>query len=148
MPAQIMKPRLALTALAWALLASFALPARAADLEVAVHQVRGGEGRVKLMLFEREEGFRKEDKARQVLSLPATAGTVVGRFGDLPPGRYAVIAYHDENGDDKLNLRFGMFPKEGYGLSNNPKLSGPPKYADAALDLTEAGRRIDIRLDY
>ncbi len=131
--------------LAWALLA---MPGLAADLEVGVHQVRGGEGAVKLMLFEREEGFRKEDKARQVLGLPAAAGTVIGRFVDLPPGRYAVIAYHDENGDGKLNLRFGMFPKEGYGLSNNPKLSGPPRFADAALDLPEAGRRIDIRLDY
>jgi len=120
----------------------------AADLEVAVHDVNGNNGRVKLMLFEREEGFRKEDKARQVLSLPATAGIATGVFAGLPPGRYAVIAYHDENGDDKLNLRFGMFPKEGYGLSNNPKLSGPPKFKDAAFDLPENGNRIAIHLNY
>lgn len=142
------KAGLAPTVLAWAMLCALPSPAGAADLEVAAHPVRSGEGTVKLMLFEREEGFRKEDKARQVLSLPAGPGTVVGRFGNLPPGRYAVIAYHDENGDGKLNLRFGMFPKEGYGLSNNPKLSGPPKFADAALDLPESGRRIDVRLDY
>lgn len=143
-----MKIRIASVILAALALPALARPTLAADLEVVVHEVRAGEGQVKLMLFEREEGFRKEDKARQVLSLSAAAGTVAGRFTDLPPGRYAVIAYHDENGDGKLNLRFGMFPKEGYGLSNNPKLSGPPKFADAALDLPGAGRRIDIRLDY
>ncbi|MDP2832768.1 MAG: DUF2141 domain-containing protein [Pseudomonadota bacterium] len=131
-----------------ATLAALTSPAFAADLEVAVHEVRGGEGRVKLMLFEREEGFRKEDKARQVLALPITSGTVTGMFRALPPGRYAVIAYHDENGDDKLNLRFGMFPKEGYGLSNNPKISGPPKFKDAAFDVMEAGKRIAIHLAY
>jgi uncharacterized protein (DUF2141 family) len=98
-------------------------------------------------LFDREEGFRKEDKARQVLALPAAA-TVTGIFRDLPPGRYAVIAYHDENGDGKLNLRFGMFPKEGYGLSNNPELSGPPRFKDAAFEVTEGGNRIVIRLGY
>ncbi len=123
-------------------------PAAAADLGVAVENVRDGQGQVKLMLFDRDEGFRKEDKARQILALPAGAGTVSGVFPGLSPGRYAVIAYHDENGDGKLNLRFGMFPKEGYGLSNNPKLSGPPKFADAAFDVPETGRRIDIRLGY
>jgi uncharacterized protein (DUF2141 family) len=139
-----MSRRLALLAA----LAALAAPALAADLEVAVSEVRGGEGQVKLMLFEREEGFRKEDKARQVLALPAAAGTVTGVFRQLLPGRYAVIAYHDENGNGKLDLRFGMFPKEGYGLSNNPELSGPPKFKNAAFEVTEAGSRIVIRLGY
>jgi uncharacterized protein (DUF2141 family) len=121
---------------------------RAAELEVDVQGVRGLTGQVKLMLFEREDGFRKEDKARQVLPVPAAAGTVSGVFKDLPAGRYAVIAYHDENGDGRLNLRFGMFPQEGYGLSNNPKLSGPPRFKDAAFEVGEAGSRISIRLDY
>lgn len=125
-----------------------ACQAGAADLTVAVHEVRNAKGQVKLMLFEREEGFRKEDKARQVLGLPASAGIVEGVFHGLMPGRYAVIAYHDENADGKLNLRFGMFPKEGYGLSNNPKLSGPPKFKDAAFDVGEPSRHADIQLGY
>ena len=131
-----------------ALVLGLAGSAGAADLRVAVSGVRGAEGQVKLMLFEREDGFRKEDKARLVLALPATAGTVEGLMRELPPGRYAVIAYHDENGDGKLNLRFGMFPKEGYGLSNALKLSGPPKFKDAAFDLPETGKRITIPLAY
>lgn len=123
-------------------------PVSAADLRVAVQAVRDGNGQIKLMLFDKDEGFRKEEKARQVLALPAGTGIVSGVFHGLPAGRYAVIAYHDENGDGKLNLRFGMFPKEGYGLSNNPKLSGPPKFADAAFDLPEAGRQIELLLGY
>jgi uncharacterized protein (DUF2141 family) len=131
-----------------ATLAALATPVLAADLTVAVQEVRGSEGQVKLMLFEREEGFRKEDKARQVLAVPAAAGEVSSVFRDLPPGRYAVIAYHDKNGNGKLDLRFGMFPKEGYGLSNNPKLSGPPKFKDAAFEVTQAGNLIAIQLGY
>ncbi len=147
-----MSKRLAPLAMLAALVALATPPVLAADLTVAVQEVRGGEGQVKLMLFEREESFRKEDKARQVLALPAAAGSVSGVFRDLPPGRYAAIAYHDENGNGKLDLRFGMFPKEGYGLSNNPKLSGPPKFKDAAFEVTQtgnpAGNRIAIQLDY
>ena len=140
------RPRLVAALLALALPA-IALPAFAADLEVSVREARGGGGPIKLMLFDREDGFRKEDRARQVLTLAPT-GAPVGVFRDLPPGRYAVVVYHDENGDGKLNLRFGMFPKEGYGLSNAPRLAGPPRFRDAAFDLPERGARIDIRLDY
>lgn len=120
----------------------------AADLTVKVTGVRDAAGQVKLMLFDRAEGFRKEDKARAVLTLPAAPGQVEARFADLPPGKYAVIAYHDDNGDGQLNLRFGMFPKEGYGLSNNVKPSGPPRFADAALDVGQTPLAIDIQLKY
>ena len=120
----------------------------AADLNVAVESVRSSKGQVKLMLFEREQGFRKEDQARQVMALPAREGSVIGAFRDLPPGRYAVIAYHDENANDKLDLRFGMFPKEGYGLSNDYVPSGPPKYKAAAIDVPNTGASSVIRLAY
>jgi uncharacterized protein (DUF2141 family) len=124
------------------------LTAHPADLEVSVTGVRSTDGQVKLMLFDHAEGFRKEDKARQVLALPAVAGEVHGMFHGLPAGQYAILVYHDENGDGKLNLRFGMFPKEGYGLSNNPKVSGPPAFKDSAFDVAEGGKRIDIKLIY
>ncbi|MDD5390622.1 MAG: DUF2141 domain-containing protein [Gallionellaceae bacterium] len=120
----------------------------AGDLTVAVHGIRNGEGEIRLMLFDRDEGFRKEDKARAKLALPATAGTVNAVFPGLPAGRYAVIVYHDENGNGKLDLRLGMFPKEGHGLSTHPKLFGPPQFKDAAFEAPDADSRIEIRLDY
>lgn len=139
-----MMPRL----ISFALLGLLASQSGAADLNVAVEAAHSGKGQVKLMLFEREEGFRKEDKARQVLALPAEIGAVSAAFRDLPPGRYAVIAYHDENANGKLDLRFGMFPKEGYGLSNNYIPSGPPKFKAAVIDVLPDGASSVIRLAY
>ncbi len=137
------RPLLAIAALSLA-----AGVAGAGDLVVTVSGVRSAEGQVRLALYERADGFRKEDRARQLLALPAAAGEVIGMFRDVPPGRYAVLVYHDENGDGKLNLRLGMFPKEGYGLSNNPRLSGPPQFDDAAFELGDAGARVVVRLAY
>lgn len=117
-------------------------------LTVSVEGVRSDQGQVKLMLFDREDGFRKESKARQVLALSARTGQVEAEFRELPPGQYAVVAYHDENGDGRLNLRFGMFPKEGYGLSNNPKVIGPPRYKDSAFGVPPSAKRIGISLSY
>ena len=143
-----MKTKLFHRAVITAVLCLNALHTFAAELEVDVTGVRSAEGQVKLMLFDRAEGFRKEDKSREVLALPAKVGTVRGVFGALPPGRYAIVSYHDEDGDGKLKLRFGMFPREGYGLSNNPSVSGPPAFQDAAFDVSETNAKLAIELKY
>ncbi|MFH1987308.1 MAG: DUF2141 domain-containing protein [Pseudomonadota bacterium] len=110
--------------------------------------VRDATGNLRASLYREPDTFRKEDKAVQVVSLPAAKGDAKLVFTGLPPGRYAVMAYHDDNIDQKLNLRFGMFPTEGYGLSNNPKVMGPPKFADSAFDLTGPETAINIKLAY
>ena len=50
------------------------------------------------------------------------------------------ITMRDLNG--KFDLRFGMFPTAGYGLSNNQKVMGPPKFADSAFDV--AGPKLRV----
>lgn len=127
---------------------SVSASAWAADLNIDISGAKSAEGQLKLMLFDKADGFRKEASSRAVLAIPTAAGNQQAAFKDLPPGRYAVIAYHDENANGKLDLRFGMIPAEGYGLSNNPEVMGPPSFEHAAFELDEAGRRIEIRLDY
>ncbi len=118
------------------------------QLVVNLLGVRDDTGNLRASLYREPETFRKEDKALKVISLPAAKGESRFVFDDLPAGRYAVMVYHDENADQKLNLRFGMFPTEGYGLSNNPKVMGPPKFADSAFEVAGPETAIDIRLAY
>lgn len=65
----------------------------------------------------------------------------------LAPGRYAVMAYHDRNGDKKLNtLPIGL-PTEPYGFSNDSRGTfGPPPWRAAVFSLDEAGARQALRL--
>jgi uncharacterized protein (DUF2141 family) len=92
--------------------------------------------------------FRKEDKATAIQTVAPVVGETVVRFEKLPPGRYAIMAYHDEDGNGELNRRFGMFPTEGYGLSNNPAVMGPPKFEDSAFDVPAPGGRVRIEIVY
>lgn len=130
------------------LLCSASVQADSSRLIVNLQGIRNATGNLRASLYQQQEGFRKEDKAECVLSVPAQAGKIQLVFDGLPTGRYAVMAYHDENADQKLNLRFGMFPTEGYGLSNNPAVVGPPKFADSAFDVTGPETSIDIKLSY
>ncbi|MBS1138581.1 MAG: hypothetical protein H6R13_34 [Proteobacteria bacterium] len=142
-------PRLPIQGLLLAcLLAAGHAHADNSQLVVNLLGVRDGTGNLRASLYREPETFRKEDKALKVISLPAAKGESTFVFDNLPSGRYAVMVYHDENADQKLNLRFGMFPTEGYGLSNNPKVMGPPKFADSAFDVAGPETSIDIKLAY
>jgi uncharacterized protein (DUF2141 family) len=120
----------------------------ASVLTITLRNVRDASGALRAGLYRDPATFRKEDKAVSVTQVDAAAGEVKLIFRDLQPGRYAIMAYHDENGDDTLNRRFGMFPTEGYGLSNNPQVSGPPAFEDSAFEIAAPTTAIAIDLRY
>lgn len=136
------------TRFAAALAALFPLAASAAELEAVVRGVAHDKGAVKVVLYATPETFRKEDKALAVKTLPARPGEMSVAFAGLAPGRYAIVAYHDENGNGEMDRFLGMIPTEGYGLSNNPEVSGPPQFEPSAFDVAEAAPArtvIDLR---
>ncbi|MCA1979188.1 MAG: DUF2141 domain-containing protein [Thiobacillus sp.] len=120
--------------------------AQAATLTVNLDGVQPGGGALTVLLFDRADGFPKEAKARARHTLPAGSRAIA--LEGLKPGDYAVLAYHDENGNGELDRFLGMIPKEGWGLSNNPKVSGKPAFKDAAIALPESGAATTIQLDY
>ncbi len=127
-----------------------ALPAAAAEhaLEVDLAGIKDARGQVRVGLYADAKTFRKEEQALAVKTAPAAAGAVRVRFDGLAPGRYAIMAYHDEDGNGQLNRRLGMFPTEGYGLSNNPKVMGPPAFDDSAFELPLPGGGLRIEMRY
>lgn len=130
------------------LLASATAQAEPGTLVVTLKNVRAAGGNLRASLYRDPATFRKEDKALQVVSVPATAGDARLVFTGVEPGRYAIMAYHDGDADGRLDLRLGMFPTEGYGLSNNPRVFGPPKFADSAFDVAGSETSVNISIAY
>jgi uncharacterized protein (DUF2141 family) len=119
--------------------------AHAAPLTVTIDGARLQDGPLVLLVFDRADGFPREARAltREFLA----EGAVAHRF-DLPPGRYAVLAYHDENGNGELDRLFGMIPTEGWGLSNAPKVTGKPSFDAAAFELSDAPTAMTVKIAY
>jgi uncharacterized protein (DUF2141 family) len=140
--------RMLLGCLVGCLFGAISAQADESRLIVTLKDVRDSTGQIRASIYREPETFRKEDRAVAVVSVPAQKGDLKLAFMALPPGRYAIMAYHDADSDSKLGLRFGMFPTEGYGLSNNPKVIGPPKFADSAFDLSGQETSIEIKLSY
>jgi uncharacterized protein (DUF2141 family) len=60
----------------------------------------------------------------------------------------AVGVLHDEDGDKRMATGLFGIPKEGFGVSNNPRiLFGPPRFEDARL-VPQPGQPIIIDMKY
>lgn len=124
-----------------------AVLAQDSALQVNLTGIQHERGNMRVGLYADPKTFRKEAHAVAIEQAPARQGTVTINFKALPPGRYAIMAYHDEDGNGELNRRLGMFPTEGYGLSNNPTVSGPPAFDDSAFAITAGTEPTRISID-
>lgn len=108
---------------------AFAASASAADLVVTLDGIESDQGHVTVSVFENAESFKAKSDPIATNTLPAAQGVMIFVFTDLPDKAIAVAAYHDRNDNGELDTNFMGAPKEGYGVSNNPKNRfGPPKY--------------------
>ena len=95
-----------------------AAPAFAADLTVAFPSA-APQGQIMVAVFNSQANYGDEGQPAKVAMLDAAAGQTSVTFDGLPDGDYAVRAFHDLNGDGKMNTKpFGM-PVEPFAFSNN-----------------------------
>jgi len=129
-----------------------ALPCHAAvgsKIVVTVEGLRSDRGQVMVAIFSKPKGFPDGNYADQYARRPASTAPVIVVFDGLPPGRYALGAYHDENGNGKLDTNFLRWPTEGYALSNGIRLSlYRPRFSEAAVTLDERDLAITLHIGY
>jgi uncharacterized protein (DUF2141 family) len=118
-------------------------------LEVECVGLARAAGEVVCALYDRAEAFPSESDVYAASYARVSGDRAVCRFEGVPSGRYAVAAFHDEDGDRKLKKLMGM-PREGYGFSNDarPSTFGPPKFPAAAFDFDGKAKRITVRIHY
>lgn len=123
-------------------------PARGGELHVTVAGLRNGDGSVRLALYASEANFLAD--AWQGTEAAADPDGTALRFRDVPTSALAVAAYHDENGNKKLDRNFLGLPIEGYAFSNDARgWFGPPSFRAAAITVPAAGiAHIHIRMEY
>jgi uncharacterized protein (DUF2141 family) len=123
--------------------------ARAADLTVTIKDVHSSSGQVLIVVYD-ESGFGKPELAKMRQKANATSGDVKFVFHNLAAGRYAVSAFHDENGNGKLDRNSLGVRTEGYGFSNDAQgTAGPPKFSQAAFDFDgKTDKQISFSLNY
>ncbi len=113
--------------------------AQAATVTVAFEGVRSAQGNVLASLCGDPATFMKSCVGHQGLAKAATGETVM-TFEGVAPGRYALQAFHDENGDFRAEV-----PPEGYAYGNDAVY--PPSF-DAAAFQVSGDTRITVHMTY
>ena len=120
-----------------------------ADISATVTGLRSAKGRVLACLTAQASTFPQCERDPHALKATVRAGSSVDLdFGVVPPGRYAISLFHDENDNGRLDTRL-MMPREGYGFSRDaPVRLGPPPFARAAFAVGGEQQHHTIRMRY
>ena len=98
-------------------------------LEVNLTGLNNHRGSVRICLMNDAGQFLKDCYQGRLYHFNRDEGLRVV-FNGVPAGEYAIMAFHDVDGNGELNCDglFGL-PSEAYAFSNNPStMFGPPKY--------------------
>jgi len=118
-------------------------------LGVTFEGLRSSKGMLRVCLTRNRALFLKCENDPEALraSVAASPGARVS-FDHVPPGDYALLVLHDENGNAKIDTLLGI-PREGVGFSRNPKLSfGPPKFDAVRIRIGTGPSETDVTLKY
>lgn len=103
-------------------------------------------GEVLVSIFSDEEGWEANEPVRAI-TRPADSARIDITVDDLPPGTYAIKAFHDANGNGELDTNLIGIPTEPYGFSNGQAgRFGPPSFEAASFSLDGVGHQ-DIGLN-
>jgi uncharacterized protein (DUF2141 family) len=122
------------------------LTGAAQDLVVIVKNVNDQPGNLMVGLFDSEKTFLK--KALRGEKVPAQPGTVRAVFKNVQAGEYAISAFHDSNGNEKLDTNFIGIPKEGVGFSNDAIGTFGPASFDKAKFTCPTSQPVSVTMKY
>ena len=120
-----------------------------ATLTITIKDVRNHKGQLIFGVFKTKDGFPIESKKSVNWQIKKIDADTVTFTCDLPPGRYGASVLHDENSNNQMDKNFAGVPKEGYGVTNNPK----PKlraatFEESRFDLPAEGKTLEISVQY
>ncbi len=122
-----------------------ASPAAPGDVQLRILGLRNTGGDVRAAVCNEGEFLASRCALRGTAA--ASAGAIV--IKDVPPGQYAVQAFHDENGNGLLDRTSLGRPAEGMAFSRDaPMRFGPPKYRDAVVQVPPEGGILSITMRY
>lgn len=119
-------------------------PSTEGALRIIVSDVRSSSGQVRVDVCPQSDFLKA---CRFGAEAPARAGETVVFVPGLPPGEYAVQAYHDGNQNHQVDRNFIGLPTEEVGFSKDPPLRWhAPSFKSAAFNYSGGDQTITLRL--
>ncbi|MEN8124990.1 MAG: DUF2141 domain-containing protein [Bacteroidota bacterium] len=109
-----------------------------------VKNVVSDQGTIQFAIYDSEESF-KQRKPLEAKGVSINNGVAKVSFEGLNPKTYAIICYHDANGNGKMDFQENGMPLEDYGATNNVFNYGPPQFNNAKFELIDKDLTFEIK---
>ena len=112
------------------------------SITVTVINALNDRGAVKFAFYN-EKGFRIKPLFTKSASVENGISKVI--FKNVPKGEYAILCFHDENNNGRMDFHENGMPKESYGASNNVMNMGPPEFYSSKFEVTSEDLNLEIK---
>lgn len=120
-----------------------------ATLELVITNLQDSGGTLYIGLYDRASDFPEWDAQIRQARLEVNGARVVATLPDVPPGRYAVAAFHDQNNNGRFDQGLFGIPLEGFGFTRDPTvIFDAPAFDEAAFDVEPPKTRMTFRMRY
>ncbi|NNE92804.1 MAG: DUF2141 domain-containing protein [Verrucomicrobiales bacterium] len=131
----------------FSLLATLSAFAGNPKLTVTVENITTSKGTILVGVFDNAKDFRKNALPESTKEAVTKTGSIVSVIEGLEPGTYAVVVFHDLNGNGKVDTGAFGVPTEPVAFSNDPVIKlGPPRFKACTFDLPENGLGLTLKL--
>ncbi|GGH02756.1 hypothetical protein GCM10011416_22010 [Polaribacter pacificus] len=111
-------------------------------ITVTVPNVTSDKGAVHYALYTKKT-FMQVPIQSKIAAIKNKKSVVV--FENVPEGEYAIICFHDANGNKEMDFSERGMPIEDYGMSNNSTSFGPPQFLDAKFVVADKNVTLEIK---
>ncbi len=104
------------------------------SITFVISDAKSRQGTVLCGLYDQETKWLSRDYFQGANSAVDEHGKARCVFRGIPPGSYALSAFHDVDGDNELDRKIFGIPSEPYCASRNARRAfGPPRWRDAVF---------------
>jgi uncharacterized protein (DUF2141 family) len=121
-------------------------------IKLTINDLKGTKGVVLIGVFENETGYPDQPSFNYTLAKDTLKN---GRLRLNIPiknagGEISISVLDDENMNGKMDYKFLIMPEEGFGFSNNPKITSrkAPAFTVTSFRFKGGERRVEINMVY
>ena len=117
-------------------------------VDIDLSGLRSERGTIHVCLTRKPAHFPNCKSDPGALRSSAAASTHRLHLTRVPPGRYAIAVFHDENSNRNLD-KFAGIPKEGFAFSRNPSIKfRAPRFEEVATSLAPGANQVRLKMHY
>ena len=120
-------------------------------VELIISNIRNKKGVIRIGVYRSDEGYPDKPSVSYSLAKDTITGGQLRIF--IPFDRRGLVSFSildDENSNGKMDYILGIMPKEGFGFSNNPRITGmkEPPFSVTSFDFSGGYKEIRVRMVY